>query len=242
MKIKKNFIYAILIMLIIVLPNVKVNAATGDSYVIKLNSDKTALSSGETITMTLNVSDINIQSGDKGIGAYEGTISYDTNVFTDMKITGNDKWDTPVENGGKFTSVKSDGICTSEAQTLLKIELTVKDNATIGNTTIQIKNFKASNALESISTSDTSLTVKIEKNATSSNTNSTDGQNSTSTSGTNSASGQNSTSTQKNTVEINKSVAANKIPYAGASKILVYFVVILIIVGVFCYIKYKRTY
>lgn len=234
MKIKRNFIYAILIMLIIFLPNVKVNAKTGDSYVIKLNSDKTLLKTGETITMTLNVSDININSGDKGIGAYEGTISYDTSVFTDMKITGNDKWDTPVENGGKFTSVKSDGICTSEAQTLLKIELKVKDDATIGNTTIQIKNFKASNALESISTSDTSLTLKIEKNTTSSNTNSTDGQNSSNE--------KNSTSTQKNIVDINKTVSANKLPYAGASKILVYIAVILIIIGVFCYIRYKRIY
>ena len=64
-------------MLIIVLCNVKVNAATGDSYVIKLNAHKTTLKSGETITISLDVSDINIQSGDKGIGAYEGTIWFD---------------------------------------------------------------------------------------------------------------------------------------------------------------------
>ena len=235
MKIKKSFISVILVMLIIVLSNVKVNAATGDSYVIKLNADKTTLKSGETITISLDVSDINIQSGDKGIGAYEGTISYDTNVFTNMKITGNDKWDTPMENAGKITSVKSDGICISESQNLLKIELTVKDNVSAGNTTIQMKNFKASNGLETISTADTSLTVKIEKSDTSSNPN------------TNSTDSQNSTSTQKqnntvNIVELNKSVATNKIPYAGASKIIIYFVIILVVVGVFCYIKYKRTY
>ena len=235
MKIKKSFISVILVMLIIVLSNVKVNAATGDSYVIKLNADKTTLKSGETIIISLDVSDINIQSGDKGIGAYEGTISYDTNVFTNMKITGNDKWDTPMENAGKITSVKSDGICISESQNLLKIELTVKDNVSAGNTTIQMKNFKASNGLETISTADTSLTVKIEKSDTSSNPN------------TNSTDSQNSTSTQKqnntvNIVELNKSVATNKIPYAGASKIIIYFVIILVVVGVFCYIKYKRTY
>lgn len=235
MKIKKSFISAILIMLIMVLPNVKVNAATGDSYVIKLTADKTTLKSGETITISLNVSDINIQSGDQGIGAYEGTISYDTDIFTDMKITGNDKWDTPMENAGKITSVKSDGVCISEAQNLLKIELTVKDNASAGNTTIQMKNFKASNGLETISTTDASLTVKIEKTATSSdsNTNSTDGNNSTTTQSKNNTA---------NIVELNESVAANKIPYAGASKILVYSVIVLIVVGLFCYIKYKRTY
>lgn len=239
MKINKNLINIILIMFIILLSVfvVRVDAAEVDSYLIKLTSDKTTLKSGQTITVTLNVSDINIQSGDKGIGAYEGTIDYDTSVFTNMKITGNDKWDTPVENGGKFTSVKSDGVCTSDNQVLLKIELTVKDNANAGNTTIKIKNFKASNGEKTIPTSDVSLTVKIEG---------TSNQNNTSSENTNnSINNQSATNTQKNSTnitELNKSVATNKIPYAGASRLIVYFALITVVVGIFCYIKYKRTY
>lgn len=218
MKTKKYII--LLIMIVILSVGFNVNAETTDEYSIKLTSSNTTLEAGDIITISLKVDNINIQSGEKGIGAYEGTIVYDSNIFEDLKMSGNDVWDTPIENEGRFTSVKSDGICTNQSQEVAKITLKVKENASLGSTKIEIKDFEASNGEKNISTVDTELTIKIGKTTSDVDTN----------------------SNITNTNRINTGEAQNKLPYAGISETLVIFILVVAIVGIFSYIKYKRTY
>ncbi len=250
MKTKKCIILIIIITLLSI--SFTVNAAENDSYKIGLEPSKTTLNPGDTVTISLKISNINIQSGEKGIGSYEGTIVYDENVFEGLKMKGNDSWDNPTENEGRFASVKSDGICTNESQEIAQITFTVKDNATIGNTKIQIKDFEGSNGVENIPTQDIELSVKIEKsddgetNIVDDNTASGDnngtivGGNSGNTStGTTNSGNKGTTTTPTNVAS--KSASQSSLPYTGSGNIII-FIAICIVIAIFSYIKYKRTY
>lgn len=162
MKIKKIFIASITLLLISC-PIIK--AKGDDTYKIELNSSDNILKQGDSIDITLSVKEIDIQSGEKGIGAYEGKIEYDEEAFELVEIKANENWDKPIENEGKFISVKSDGICTNEEQVIATIILKVKDNVKSGNEIIEIKDFRASNGEINIPTDNVNLKVKIEGNS-----------------------------------------------------------------------------
>ena len=270
MKIKK---IVILLLIITVILGMSITVkAKADSYKISLNPDKTTLKPGDTITISLNASEIDIESGDKGIGSYEGTIEYDTNIFENLKMLGNDDWERPSINGGMFTSVRADGECVSNDQELATITLTVKSDAKEGQTTIKVKDFGASNALSNIATNDVSLTVEVKKESSGGNTinNTVDDNNivdnnvvdnntidndvddnnvidNNATTNNNSAN-ENKTNSQNNKISSNisggsSSTAKNGIlPNTGASSVVIVFAVICIISGVYSYIRYKTTY
>lgn len=246
MKIKKCIILLLIITIISGI-SYTVKSASGDSYNVKMNADKTTLKSGETVTITLKLDNIKIESGEKGLGSYEGSIEYDKNIFEDLKMTGNSDWDTPFQNEGRFTSTRTDGKCVSETQEIAKITLKVKSNAKEGDTKIQIKNFSASNAVENIPTTDTSITVKIEKenNNDVGNTNNTNNTgNTTNNNNGNTNNGnkiQNSTSNQTKNIISNTS-AKGTLPKTGISTPLVIFILICGISGIYAYIRYKNTY
>lgn len=235
MKINK-YIIILLIIISIISISLKVNAAAGDSYDIGMSADKTTLKAGDTVTISLRVSNINIQSGEKGIGAYQGTIVYDTNIFENLKMSSNEDWDRPAENQGKITSVRSDGKCTSEAQELAKITLKVKADAKVGETKIQISNFSASNGVENISTKDTSVTVKIEGATTGNQGGSTNGNElKLENSG-------NNTNKNQTTKKTDTSASNKNLPRAGVSNILVITVIVSVVLAIGCYVGYKKTY
>lgn len=154
----------ILMIIFLFISCISVKANEGDTYKISLDSSNSILKQGDTITITLKVSDINIQSGEKGIGAYEGKLVYDDEIFELVKMQGNDNWETPIENENNFISVRSDGICTDKDQDLATIVLKVKEKAKGTNTTIEVSDFEISNAETNIPTDNIKLTVKIEGN------------------------------------------------------------------------------
>ena len=255
MKIKK---IVILLLIITVILGMSITVkAKADSYKISLNPDKTTLKPGDTITISLNASEIDIESGDKGIGSYEGTIEYDTNIFENLKMLGNDDWERPSINDGMFTSVRADGECVSNDQELATITLTVKSDAKEGQTTIKVKDFGASNALSNIATNDVSLTVEVKKESSGGNTinNTVDDNNivdnnviDNNATTKNNSTNENKTNSQNNKISSNisggsSSTAKNGIlPNTGASSVVIVFAVICIISGVYSYIRYKTTY
>lgn len=255
MKVKKCIII-LLIMIIISGINYTVKSANGDSYSLKMSADKTTLKAGDTVTISLKLDNIEIQSGEKGLGSYEGSIVYDKNIFEDLKMIGNSNWDTPFQNEGRFTSTRTDGKCVSETQEIATITLKVKSNAKEGNTTIQIKDFSASNAVENISTSNTSIIAKIEKedkNNTTGDRDNTTGEDNITGNKNNTTTGESintgdkkennikNTTTQKKNV-VNQTTATGGLPKTGISTTLVVFIAISVISSICGYIKYKKTY
>lgn len=159
MKIKKIAI-AVIAILLFSMP-IPTKAVNSDSFKIKMMATNLELHPGENLEISLLLDNININTGEKGIGAYEGNIEYDTNVFSAIKMAGNENWDKPAMEAGRFSSTNSDAQCVSQTQEIAKITLTIKENATLGNTNIVIKNFEGSNKESNIPTEDISLTVKI---------------------------------------------------------------------------------
>lgn len=230
MKFKKIIILLIIVMVILGMSITVKAADITDTYKINLITANKTVKPGETITISLNVSDINIQTGDKGIGSYEGKIEYDTNVFEGLKMLGNDNWDKPSENDGVFTSVNSDGICVQEAQEIATITLKVKSTAKTGKSTVKITGFKASNALTSIPTEDASIDITV-------NT-AIDNGSGSGTIGTG-TSNQTQNQIKKNTSVTTKNTP---IPRTGISSTLIVIVGISLIIGIYSYIRYKTIF
>lgn len=236
MRFKKNIILILIVMIILGM-SITVKAANPtDTYKINLVTANSTVKQGETVTISLNVSDINIQTGEKGIGAYEGKVEYDKNVFEELKMSGNDNWDKPGENEGVFTSVNSDGICVQEAQEIAKITLKVKSNAKVGTTAIKIKEFKASNlSANMIPTDDTSVEVTV--NSVSNSGNGNLGGNGSGSGSSSQGQGQTQQKPQTGTT-----IKNTALPRAGISNTLVIVIGIIVIIGIYGYIRYKTIF
>lgn len=243
MELKKSIILILIVMIILGM-SITVNAAdTADTYKINLTAANNTVKQGEIVTLSLNISDIDIKTGEKGIGAYEGTIEYDKNVFEELKMLGNDNWDKPGENEGVFTSVNADGLCVKEAQEIAKITLKAKTTAKVGNTTIKIKGFKASNLSPNmIPTDDTSIEVTV-SSASNSGSDNLGGNGSGSGSGTSSGQGQTQTQQKPQQTQTATTTTANKkLPHAGKSSIMAGILIIIAGIGIFSYIRYKTIF
>lgn len=232
----KKIISLILIVMVILGMSITAKAAnTTDTYKINLTATNKTIKQGETITISLNVSDINIQTGDKGIGAYDGKIEYDTNVFEELKMSGNDNWDKPAENEGIFTSVNSDGLCVQEAQEIAQITLKAKSTAKLGTTTVKITGFKASNAVTKVPTDDTSINITINSASTTGSDN---------LGGNGSGAGTSSGTTSKTQSQTKKSTSTTtkntKLPKTGVSNVIIGITGIVAIIGIYGYIRYMR--
>lgn len=236
MKFKKIIILLLIVMVIIGM-NITTKAVdTTDTYKINLATTNKTAKQGETITISLKISDINIQTGDKGIGSYQGKIEYDTNIFEGLKMLGNDNWEKPSENDGVFTSVNADGECVKEAQEIATITLKVKETAKVGKTTVKITGFKGSNALTSIPTEDASIEITVNEGSNQGNGSGTD-----SGSGT-TGQGQTQQKPQTQPKTASTTTATKKIPHTGVPTTLIVIVGIILIIGIYSYIRYKTIF
>jgi len=229
----KKILIILLIMTVIIAMFTTVKGATGDSYKITLTPTAEKAKAGETVTIKMTANEIKIQSGEKGIGSYQGKLEYDTAIFEEVKMKGNEDWDTPMLNEGAFTSVRGDGECTAEAQEIGTITLKVKAGAKIGETNIKVKEFGASNGVENIATSDVVAKVTIEA------TNNGGGTGTGTGTGTSSGSSSTTGTTKKPTTSTTKS---GTLPKTGVSGVLVTVIGIIAISGIYSYIRYKKLY
>lgn len=164
-----NVIAIVLITMLALSTNV--NAAS-DSYKVSLSADHSQVHIGDELTLTVSLSDIAIESGEKGIGAYGCNIEFDSSIFEYTSTEGTEKWDDPFYESKKIIGTTNDGKVVNTAQDIGTITLKVKENATLGDTTIKLTNFSASNAVSEIETGDTSVKVTIQEK-----TNSNDDEN-----------------------------------------------------------------
>lgn len=209
-----------------------------DPYRISLTTGNNTIKQGESITISLNISDIDIQTGEKGIGAYKGNIEYDTNVFDEVKMSGNSNWDEPGVNKGIFASVNARGMCVKETQEVAKITLRAKSNAALGNTKVKVKGFEVSSLSDNmITTGDTSIDITINESLNS-------GTGSGSTGTDRGTTGRDSEKRKQDENKLTNSTTSDKkIPFAGKTVDLVAIISvgIVIIITIYAYIKYEKT-
>ena len=244
-----------------------ISYAAEESFELQLEPKSSTLNPGDTFSVDIVIDNMNITSGDQGIGAYQAKIVYDSNALELVSVTAANGWERFL-NEGNIVINTDDGEVVKERTTTSTINFKVKDDAEIGETTISLENIKGSSGTTTIDGTGISATINIEEKTTEPPTgednttgggNTTGGNNTTgggnttggnNTTGSGNTTGGNSTTggtnaTRNNTVitpNNNQSTTANKnLPYTGARNIIIVAIIIAIISMVIFYIKYKRA-
>ena len=136
---------SIILIILLVACTAKVYAAS-DSFYTTLTINNSQAKRGDTITVTIGLKDIAIQSGEKGIGAYTAEIQFDSSVLEYVSVNGTDKWEAPLYQDGFITSNTKDAKVVNTTQSIATITFKVKENAKLGETSIALRNFSGSAA------------------------------------------------------------------------------------------------
>ena len=143
MKMKKTI--SIILVILLVVCTTKVYAVK-DSFHTTLTINHAQAKKGDTITVTIGLKDIAIESAEKGIGAYTAEIQFDSSVLEYVSVNGTDKWEAPLYQDGFITSNTKDAKVVNTAQSIATITFKVKENAKLGETSIALRNFSGSAA------------------------------------------------------------------------------------------------
>lgn len=226
-----------------------------ESFDLELEASSITLNPGDTFSVDIIIDNINVTSGDQGIGAYQAKIVYDQKVLELVNVTAAFGWEV-LENEGNMVANTSTGEVVQERTTTATINFKVRDDAEIGNTIISLESIQGSSGYTTIDGKVITEIVGVEEENDNDNTtgddNTVGGNNTTgddnTVGGDNTTGGNNSntnTPTRNNTSissNIDSRTTANKtLPYTGFTSIIVIAIVISIMVAIVFYIKYKRA-
>ncbi len=221
----KKITSSILILLLILSISSLSFGATSTGTTLSLSADKTTLSPGDTVTLTISIKETDIE---EGLYAIKGTLDYDTSIFETVEeadISGINNWsaDYNTENN-QFIETGSG----STTGGILTIKLTVKENIESTSTTVK---------LTDLISSDNTQDIEIESVKVGFTVKSTQTQNtSTPTTSPSETTSNSSTSGEDTTT------SPNKLPAAGKTVISVVTIAVLVLIvtmGVL-YNKYKN--
>lgn len=253
----------VLIMMLVCTTN-KIYAAD-NVCTLSLTAKNTEVKRGDTVALVLKVTKINMEDNQNTIVGTQGNITYDEKVFENVKVSSNKLRETSFSNG-IFIANSSDMLTgITEGEELINIELTVKDNATVGESNIKINNIIVSN-INTIAIKNLSSEIKLniaennkeqEENKGENTTNGGQNVNQVTNQTTNQITNQitlnstkeQTTDTSKTTLNSTKGQTANSnnpssssLPKTGTSFIMVGVIIVAIGLAVFFYIKYTRAY
>lgn len=239
----KKGILSVIIAGIIAFTIVTVSFAATYSVKITLKDVTSAdIEQGTTITFLIKLSDIDVENG---IGAISGKFEYDTNVFEKIEAAdvkagsgwGSISYNDQNDDEGRFVTERAAGDTVTENNDLMEITATVKLNAPTGRTEIKISNITASDGNEDITIADVIAAVAIvgdnpPNSNNNTNTNTNNGINNNNTDGNNNA-------IPNDTIE-NNATPNGTIPDTGIEDYTMPFILILLVVAVISYIRYKK--
>lgn len=212
--------------------------AASDSYNVGLDINKSTILQGETLEIVVSLKDLNITTGDKGLGAYQGTLEYDSTIFEYVGIKGLNSWDTPIYNNGTFATTTSTGEVIKKSEEVAKITLKAKTNLTQGETTISVKNITASTGTSTVSTGNISKKIVVQGTQKGN----TSGQNVSNTNTTSSS----STKSNSSNATKDKTTTKKIIPKTGINNIIVVTIIatmgvlVITLTGLIVYIRKSK--
>ena len=214
--------------------------AVDESFELELEASSITLHPGDTFSVNIYIDNINVTSGDQGIGAYQAKIVYDTKVLELVGASGASGWEC-FDNEGNMVVTTNNAEVVKERTATAIMTFKVLDNATLGNTVISIESIEGSSGTTTISGTGIEEIVHIvERNTDEDNPGNTTGDDNTVGNG-NTAGGSNTNKNQISTSS-NSSTTANKtLPYAGIRNIVIIAIGIAIVGAVVFYIKYRRA-
>ena len=248
--IKSKKTISIILTIILLLFTTSVYAAN-DSFNTSLSVNKSSVEQGENVIVTINISDISIESGEKGIGAYTAKLEFDSSVLEYVETNGTDKWEAPFYQDKQITGTTADGKVVDTNQNIGTITFKVKENAPVGETTIKLTNFSGSTAETDVSSEDSTIELTIVakeggsgdetengNGSTSGNTNGSgsgnasgntngSGNTSGSTNGSTNGSGSGSKNSGGNIASLWDDIKEGRLPATGYSNIVIYALIII---------------
>lgn len=162
---KKTLSILVITVLVLILGMSSASAVT--SFTAAAKPDATSVAQGGTVNVTVSLS--GFTPGETGINAFIGVINYDKKVFDTIKtadITPAGGWAGLVYNESEGIFTVTNAKFVSDNHDILKIKLTVKDNATIGATTITFKGLNAADGENDIYPKDATTSVTITEKST----------------------------------------------------------------------------
>lgn len=197
---------------------------------------------GEEFTVKFNLSNL---KSDKGINALMGTLKYDKDSLTLVKIEGQNGWASPSynEENGKFVTEISEYV--TKDGTFMKVTFKVREGSK-KNINISMENISVANQDEEIEVSSTSksITLKGSAEVPDTNTNTSTNQNTNTNTSSNTNSGANS---DLNTRPINSNTSRTNstkndvLPNTGKTDIAPIVVIAICIVLVTVFIMRLKT-
>lgn len=207
----KKIIGIVLILLLTL--TTKVCAANTDSFKTTINTANTQVKRGDTVTVTLGLKDIAIESGEKGIGAYTANVNFDSSVLEYVKTDSTDTWEAPFYQEKSITGNTKNGEVVKNNGNIGTITFKVKENAKLGETTISLDNFSGSTVKTDVVTENVSLKITV-----------VDSNNGNNSGNNNSNNGSNNNNNSNSNKEDN-TAADGKLPQTGKTNIGVYLTI-----------------
>ena len=234
--------------------------AADESFELQLEASSTTLHPGDSFSVNIMIDNMNITSGDQGIGAYQAKIIYDANALELVGVTAATGWEA-FENEGNMVVNTSSGEVVTERTHTATINFKVLDNVSLGDTTISLESIQGSSGTTTIDGTGIAEVVSIEEETTNppiddnnpsddnnnppaDDNNPSDNNNPSDDDNTPPAdnNGGTTNTNQIGTSDSAQSTTSNKVlPYAGIRNILMIAIGVAIIVAVVFYIKYKRA-
>ncbi len=233
--------------------------AADESFELELETSTTTVNQGDSFSVNIIIDNMNITSGDQGIGAYQAKIIYDTNILQLVNVTPATGWEVS-ENEGNMVANTSDAEVVKKRTHTATINFKVLNNATFGNTIISLENIQGSSGTTTIDGIGIQKTINIveksdpsidDDNPSTDDDNPSVDDDNPPTEDDNPSTGTNNNpaeggTTSKNQIgaasNINQSATSNKVlPYAGIRNAIIIGIGIAIVVAVVFYIKYSRA-
>ena len=149
-----------------------ITTVQGLSFSVKITPDKTTVQKGESVTLVISATNLDV--GSKGINTILLAMEYDKNVFETVSKSDIEKvnnWDEPSFNPANGKILTTRGSFLNTDGEIVKIKLTAKTTATLGNTTVTFKNIEASNSESDIFAANTSYILNITEKTSDGGTN-----------------------------------------------------------------------
>lgn len=135
---------------------------TEDSFKLYFTEAATT-SDNSQISLNVNVEDINISSGDKGIGILSFELEYDSNALQKTSVYSTGVQSTIKENNNKYMLIVSNGNIITSDSSLLTINFIKKEDFTGTETTVSLKSIKGSSG-NTVSATDISTEISFSEN------------------------------------------------------------------------------
>ena len=249
--VKKIKIMSIIVIIcMILLLSTKVYAA--ERFELQISSEASNLNPGDTFTVDIVLDNMNVTSGDQGIGAYSAKITYDTSVLELVSVEQEEGWEV-MENENNIVALTSNGEVAKERTKTATGTFKVKDNAKLGETSISLENISGSSGEATIAGTAVSKVITIEEKREENEENNPSGGDNTIGEGNNVGEenvvdnnvGENEIVIRNNTsipTNVDSTTTAGKeLPYTGLRNIAIIGILILIITSIVFYIKYRRA-